>query len=94
MVSCDKGDVNRNNGIGYLMELECNKCQTIFPYFRRTCDNASDMNRIIENNKSLIENKIVGNVGVGIAQGMISALDTNGVTSILMGVIKKSKKSF
>lgn len=87
-ILCEEGNVERNTGIGYLMELKCNNCGTKFPYYRRT-GNTEDVNKAIENNSKLIENKMIGNAGVGIAQQMLSALDVKSVTSYLMGIVKK-----
>lgn len=83
----EEGNVVDSTGIGYLMELKCN-CGTKFPAFGGTGD-IEDLNNAIENNSKLIENKMIGNAGVGIAQQMLSALDVKSVTSYLMGIVKK-----
>lgn len=87
MVELEKGDVDRESAIGYLMQLKCRKCKTIFPYFRNTCE-SEILNEAINNNKKLIKENHIGKVGVGMAQQMISALDNEKMVSYMMGMLK------
>lgn len=87
MVELEKGDVDRESAIGYLMQLKCKKCKTIFPYFRNTCK-SQIINDAINNTKKLIEENLIGNVGVGMAQQMISALDNDKIAAYMMGLLK------
>ena len=90
--SYDKGGVERYNPIGYLMELQCKKCRTIFPYFRGTAEDAEIVNEIINRNKALISEGIIGEVGVGLAQQMISGMDGDGVIGYFQGILSQSDK--
>lgn len=86
-VSC-KGKVSRVFGFGYLQQLKCDNCGTIFPHFRNT-SKIEDMNNAIQNNDRLLEEGIHGGVGVGMAQQMLSGLSIDSVTSMLTGILKK-----
>jgi len=90
-VLLSKGNIDRDAGIGYLMQLKCNECGIKFPYFRRTAEGIEIMNSVIDNNKKLIEQGIVGNTGVGSAQQMLSGLDAKGMTSYFAGMLKKKQ---
>ncbi len=83
------GNISRNAGIGYLMQLKCRDCNTIFPYIRFTESNK--LNEIIEQNSDLIEKGITGKVGIKIAQEMIATLEYPGLMPVIVQYLKAKK---